>query len=166
MKSTSRSTNKASGKAAKNSAKPRTKPALTLAVQYAIEDAALPPRPGVRRWVRAALTGAAEITVRFVGVEEGRDLNARYRGKDKPTNVLSFPYARAPRLQGDLVLCLPVALDEAAAQGKPVEAHFAHLVVHGMLHLQGHDHETAGEARAMEEKERDILALLGYPDPY
>ncbi len=158
MKSTSRNT--------KNSAIPRVKPVLSLAVQYATVDAGLPSRTSVRRWVRATLTGAAEITVRFSDREESRLLNTRYRGKDKPTNVLSFPYAREPQLQGDLVLCLPVVLDEAATQGKPVEAHFAHLVVHGMLHLQGYDHETAGDARRMEEKEREILALLGYPDPY
>lgn len=154
------------GISAKNSVISQAKPKLSLAVQYAVKDAALPVRPSVRRWVRAALCAAAEITVRFVDAQESRALNARYRGKDKPTNVLSFPYAREPLLQGDLVLCLPVVLDEAAAQGKPVEAHFAHLVVHGILHLLGYDHEAANDARTMEEKEREILARLGYPDPY
>jgi probable rRNA maturation factor len=116
--------------------------------------------------VRAAHPDAAELTVRFVDAEEGRQLNAQYRGKDYATNVLSFPYAREPVLAGDLVLCLPVVLREAATQGKTVAAHFAHLVVHGMLHLQGYDHENSAEARRMEQRERDILARLGYPDPY
>ncbi|GMU48039.1 MAG: hypothetical protein AMXMBFR31_02650 [Candidatus Desulfobacillus denitrificans] len=116
--------------------------------------------------MRATSPGAAELTVRFVDAEEGRSLNAHYRGRDYATNVLSFPYAREPVLSGDLVLCLPLVLREAAAQGKPAAAHFAHLVVHGMLHLQGYDHETAAEARIMEQKEREILARLGYPDPY
>jgi probable rRNA maturation factor len=135
-------------------------------VQFAAQAAPLPTRAEVRKWVRAAHPGAAELTVRFVDAEEGRALNARYRGKDYATNVLTFPYAREPLLSGDLVLCAPVVLREAAEQGKAAAAHFAHLVVHGMLHLQGHDHEKAAEARAMEQKEREILARLGYPDPY
>ncbi|MEZ5615907.1 MAG: rRNA maturation RNase YbeY [Rhodocyclaceae bacterium] len=139
---------------------------LRLAVQHAVRDVALPPRSAVRRWVRATHPGAAELTVRFVDAEEGRALNAQYRGKDRATNVLSFPYAREPALVGDLVLCLPVVLREAQEQGKPVAAHFAHLVVHGMLHLLGYDHETGPDARAMEDREREILAGLGYPDPY
>lgn len=135
-------------------------------MQFAAQAAPLPTRAEVRKWVRAAHPGAAELTVRFVDAEEGRALNARYRGKDYATNVLTFPYAREPLLSGDLVLCAPVVLREAAEQGKAAAAHFAHLVVHGMLHLQGHDHEKAAEARAMEQKEREILARLGYPDPY
>jgi probable rRNA maturation factor len=135
-------------------------------VQYAVEDAALPTRAEVRKWVRAAAPGAAEVTVRFVAEEEGRALNARFRGRDYATNVLSFPYAREPALAGDLVLCPPVALAEARSQGKAAAAHFAHLVVHGMLHLQGYDHESADEARVMEDQEREILARLGFPDPY
>lgn len=135
-------------------------------MQFAAQAAPLPTRADVRKWVRAAHPGAAELTVRFVDAEEGRALNARYRGKDYATNVLTFPYAREPLLSGDLVLCAPVVLREAAEQGKAAAAHFAHLVVHGMLHLQGHDHEKAAEARAMEQKEREILARLGYPDPY
>ena len=126
----------------------------------------MPARGELRRWVRATEPGAAEVTVRFVDAEEGRSLNAQYRGKNYATNVLTFAYARQPVLSGDLVLCLPVVLREAAEQGKRADAHFAHLVVHGMLHLQGYDHETGAEARAMEQMERDILARLGYPDPY
>jgi probable rRNA maturation factor len=139
---------------------------LNLAVQYAARDEALPLRAEVRRWVRATQPGAAELTVRFVDAEEGRRLNARFRGKDYATNVLTFPYAREPLLAGDLVLCLPVVLKEAAEQGKPPAAHFAHLIVHGMLHLQGYDHESGADARVMEHREREILARLGYPDPY
>jgi probable rRNA maturation factor len=139
---------------------------LSLSVQYATKAEGLPTRTEVRKWVRATHPGAAELTVRFVDAEEGRSLNAQYRGKDYATNVLTFPYAREPVLAGDLVLCLPVVLREAAEQGKPAPAHFAHLVVHGMLHLQGYDHVTATDARAMEGRECEILASLGYPDPY
>jgi probable rRNA maturation factor len=135
-------------------------------VQYAVRESSLPTRAEVRKWVRATRPGAAEVTVRFVDAEEGRALNAQYRGKDHATNVLTFPYAREPALSGDLVLCLPVVLREAAQQGKTASAHFAHLVVHGMLHLEGYDHETGAEARIMEQMERDILDRLGYPDPY
>ena len=139
---------------------------LSLSIQYAVKDDSLPTRAEVRKWVRATRPGATELTVRFVEAEEGRRLNAQFRGKDYATNVLTFPYAREPVLAGDLVLCLPVVLREAAEQGKPATAHFAHLVVHGMLHLQGYDHETGADARAMERMERGILARLGFPDPY
>lgn len=105
--------------------------------------------------------------MRFVEADEGRTLNRTFRNKDYATNVLSFAYETAPRIVGDLVICLPVVLDEAKAQKKSAEAHFAHLVVHGMLHLQGYDHETgAADAVRMEAKEREVLARLGYPDPY
>jgi len=146
--------------------KPATPARLSLSVQYAVREASLPTRAEVRKWVRASRPGAAEVTVRFVDAEEGRALNARYRGKDYATNVLTFPYSREHALSGDLVLCRPVVLREAAEQGKTAAAHFAHLVVHGMLHLQGYDHETGADARIMERMERDILDRLGYPDPY
>ncbi len=93
-------------------------------------------------------------------------LNCEYRGKDHATNVLSFPYETEPSLLGDLVICPPVVAREASEQGKSLAAHYAHLTVHGMLHLQGWDHENDGDAQAMEEKEAKILAALGYPDPY
>ena len=93
-------------------------------------------------------------------------LNREYRGKDHPTNVLSFPYEIGPLLLGDLVICPPVVAREASEQGKPLAAHYAHLTVHGMLHLQGWDHESDDDARAMEEEEAKILAALDYPDPY
>ena len=140
---------------------------LNLSVQYACKDPALPSRPLIRRWVRASVDGAAEVTVRFVEAEEGRLLNRNYRGKDAPTNVLSFAYGTTPALAGDLVICLPVVLREAQEQGKSAEAHFAHLIVHGMLHLCGYEHETgAADAERMEAKEQEILARLGYPNPY
>jgi probable rRNA maturation factor len=120
----------------------------------------------VRRWVRAALEGDAAVTVRFVGSIEGRALNAEYRGKDYATNVLTFVYDDESPRAGDVVLCAPVVRKEADAQGKPLAAHYAHLVVHGMLHLQGHDHERAADAAIMEARETAILATLGIPDPY
>ncbi len=139
---------------------------LSLCVQYALNKEGLPSRNDIRRWVRATRPVAATVTVRFVDREEGRALNTQYRGKDYATNVLSFVYAPPPDMTGDLVICAPVVLREAAEQRKAVDAHFAHLIVHGMLHLQGYNHEHAAEARIMEQQERDILARLGYPDPY
>ncbi|HEX5392309.1 MAG TPA: rRNA maturation RNase YbeY [Rhodocyclaceae bacterium] len=140
---------------------------LSLAVQYACKDEALPSRPRIRRWTKAALERPAEVTIRFVDAEEGQALNRDYRGKDYATNVLSFPYETEPAVMGDLVVCLPVVQREAQEQGKPIDAHFAHLIVHGILHLHGYDHETSKkDAEAMESKERTILARLGYPDPY
>jgi len=139
---------------------------LDLSVQYALPVEGLPTRQQIRAWVRAAEPGAARVTVRFVDREEGQGLNAEYRGKDYATNVLSFPYETDPILLGDLVLCWPVVADEAKAQGISTETHCAHLIVHGILHLQGWDHETDAEAEEMEAEERDILASLGYPDPY
>ena len=121
----------------------------------------------VRKWVGAALQGPAEIAVRVVGAEEGRALNRQYRGKDYATNVLTFDYAREPVVSADLVLCAPVVEREAKEQGKTLEAHYAHLLVHGALHAQGYDHE-AGEREAMEMEAAEILVLgvLGYPNPY
>jgi len=105
--------------------------------------------------------------VRIVGAAEARRLNRRYRGNDYPTNVLSFRYALSARLvHGDIVLCAPVIAREARVQGKSVESHFAHLTVHGLLHLQGHDHEGARDAARMEALEKKALSRLGYPDPY
>ena len=121
----------------------------------------------VRRWARAALKVSAEITVRIVGAAEARVLNRRYRGRDYAANVLSFPYtSRHGLVPGDIVLCYPVIAREALAQGKSLEAHFAHLIVHGLLHLQGHRHAGRREAAHMETLEKKLLAKLGYPDPY
>ena len=147
---------------------PRTRlPDLTLSVQYPGGKADAPTRAEVRRYVRASCAWPAEITVRFVDPAEGQQLNAQFRGKDYATNVLSFPYVQGEQIVGDLALCTEVALREAAEQGKTATDHLAHLIVHGMLHLQGHDHESGPrEARAMEALERAILASLGISDPY
>lgn len=139
---------------------------IQLSVQRAVREAMIPKRAMILQWLRAACPPPIELTVRFVGEAEGRQLNYAYRGKDYATNVLSFPYDRVPIVRGDLVLCVPVVLREAAAQGKAVDAHFAHLIVHGLLHLLGFDHETEAEAAAMEARESAILARLGLPDPY
>jgi probable rRNA maturation factor len=137
-----------------------------LTVQYGCDRQVAPTRAELRRWARAALPGAGQVTIRLVDEEEGRALNHQYRGKDYATNVLSFAYGEMPVVHGDLVLCLPVALREAASQRKTPAAHLAHLVVHGMLHLQGFDHEDDDDALRMEEREREVLAALGLPDPY
>ncbi|MDP2823919.1 MAG: rRNA maturation RNase YbeY [Sulfuritalea sp.] len=142
-------------------------PELRLSVQYPAGRDKAPTRPQIRRWVRAACATPAEVTVRFVGSEEGQALNRDYRGKDYATNVLSFPYESGAQINGDLVLCLPVVEREAQEQCKSQEARFAHLIVHGMLHLQGYDHETGKDAAEhMEAVEREIMDALGYPDPY
>jgi len=138
---------------------------LSLAVQYAAAGEGIPTRAQVRRWVAAALEQNAEITVRFVDEAEGRELNRDYRQKDYATNVLSFVYEVEP-VQGDLVICVPVVAREAQEQGKTLEAHYAHLVVHGALHLQGYDHENDADAEVMEARESAIVTKLGYPDPY
>jgi len=121
----------------------------------------------VRRWARAALKVSAEITVRIVGAAEARSLNRRYRRRDYAANVLSFSYtSQRGMVRGDIVLCSPVIRREALAQGKALDAHFAHLIVHGLLHLQGHRHAGRREAARMEALEKKLLAKLGYPDPY
>jgi len=150
---------------------------LDVAVGYAAPRAGVPAAVSFRKWVAAALEGRirdADLAIRIVDEKEGRALNHHYRGKDCATNVLSFP-AELPEglpkgvklpLLGDLVLCAPVVVREAREQRKPVNAHYAHLTVHGCLHLLGWDHEDAREAEAMELLEREILAGLGLPDPY
>ena len=121
----------------------------------------------VRRWVGTALQRAAEIAVRVVGEEEGRELNRQYRGKDYATNVLTFDYAREPMVMADIVLCGPVVQREAVDQGKTLKEHYAHLLVHGTLHAQGWEHETnERDALAMEALEILLLGTLGFADPY
>ena len=148
------------------------RPALTLSLQFGRFDTverhrrALP-RHRVSRWLKAALQRDAELTVRVVDTEEGRALNQGYRGRDYATNVLTFAYSQAPTVQADLVLCAPVVAREAREQGKTLADHYAHLLVHGALHAQGHDHEESrAQARAMERLETAILADLGVADPY
>lgn len=144
---------------------PKRLPELSLSVQYACNADLLPSRSQVRRWIRAACSQPAAVTVRFVDADEGRALNRDYRGKDYATNVLSFPYESSP-VAGDLVVCAPVVAAEAAERGLAAEAHHAHLIVHGMLHLQGYDHLTPEQAEVMESLETAILGNLGIADPY
>jgi probable rRNA maturation factor len=146
----------------------RRLPRLDLALQYAAPRTGLPARASVAAWVQAALERAARITVRFVGAAEARHLNRRYRRRDYAANVLAFRYSapRARSIEGDIVLCAPVVAREAREQAKAPRAHYAHLAVHGALHLQGFDHATARGAARMEARERRILARLGFADPY
>lgn len=139
-----------------------------MAVQYAVSRAGLPGRVSIERWASAAVGGRrAAVTVRFAGAAEARALNRAYRGEDHATNVLAFPYpGAAPGLAGDIVLCAPMVAREARAQGKAVHAHYAHLLVHGLLHLRGYDHLRPRDAAVMEACETRILRRLGFPDPY
>jgi probable rRNA maturation factor len=139
---------------------------LSLSVQYASAAAGLPSRPQLRRWVNAALRQSAQVTLRIVDEAEGRELNKSYRGKDYATNVLTFTYDNELPLQGDIVLCAPVVAREAQEQRKELAAHYAHLVIHAILHLQGYEHEAEQEASEMENLETAIMAKLGYADPY
>ena len=143
------------------------RPELTLSLQFADPSHRLNlPRHKVARWIRAALSAPAEITVRVVDAEEGRSLNREYRGKDYSTNVLTFDYSREPIVSADLILCAPVVAEEARKQMIPLEAHYAHLLVHGTLHAQGYDHEGDDEAQEMEALETEIVMRLGFKDPY
>ena len=147
-------------------------PQLSLSLQFSDLTDAAPhraalPRHKVTRWIRHALDGDGEITVRIVDAEEGQALNRDYRGKDYATNVLTFDYATEPVVMADLVLCAPVVAREAKELKKPLAEHYAHLLVHGTLHAQGWDHETSDEdAEAMEAREIEILAGLGLKNPY
>ena len=143
-----------------------TRPRNRIEIQFAVPRRGLPSAHRLRAWALAARETAGvagPITVRIVGAAEGRRLNRAYRGRDRPTNVLSFAYGGGA---GDLVLCHPVVAREARQQGKPLAAHYAHLVVHGMLHLRGMDHGRSADAARMERAEIRILAALGVPDPY
>jgi len=156
------------------------RPSLRLSLQFADpRHRALLPRHKVARWLRAALAGPAQLAVRIVDAEEGQSLNRDYRGKDYATNVLTFAYGEgdveggaaasdddSPGIVADVILCAPVVEREAGEQGKTLEEHYAHLLVHGALHAQGHDHEAPAEAAAMEQREREVLARLGFADPY
>ncbi len=148
-------------------------PGVELAVQILSDSATVPGEERLRAWVIAALQQQEvdrEITIRIVNQPESQSLNAQYRDQDKPTNVLSFPADLPAGVDhpwlGDLVICAPLVECEATEQGKEVQEHWAHLVIHGVLHLLGHDHQQADEAKAMEALETTILASLGYPNPY
>jgi probable rRNA maturation factor len=145
--------------------------ALTLSLQFGkLPDAELHraalPRHKVARWMRHALASDAEITVRVVDASEGQALNREYRKKNYATNVLTFDYTLEPLVTADLVLCAPVVAQEAQDQGKTLQAHYAHLIVHGALHAQGWDHELDEDAQVMELREAEILARLGFENPY
>ncbi len=140
-------------------------PQLKLSIQRATQRET-PSRSQFLRWVKAALNMDTEVTIRIVSANEGRALNAAYRGKDYATNVLTFPLTEEPHLMGDIILCAPVVEKEAREQGKDLMAHYAHMTVHGILHLHGYDHETEAQAELMEALEVETLRKLGYANPY
>ncbi|WP_028775247.1 rRNA maturation RNase YbeY [Shewanella waksmanii] len=146
---------------------------LDLDLQYAIDDPQLPERENFELWVKTALRDTmaqAELTIRIVDEQESQSLNHSYRGKDKPTNVLSFPFEAPPEIEipllGDLVICAPVVKNEAIEQKKTLQAHWAHMVVHGCLHLLGYDHIEDDEAEEMESLETLLIQQLGFENPY
>lgn len=166
----------------------RANPAGEISIQFATARKGVPHSRSLRQWAASALRGipvtaglrkelrnGVSLAIRIVGAAESRRLNAAWRGKDKPTNVLSFPSGLAGSQQtvagdpfplGDLVICAPVVAREAREQGKSLQAHWAHMVVHGVLHLLGYDHEVARDAGFMEAREMSLMAKFGYPNPY
>jgi len=146
--------------------KPSRAPELELTVQNGTRTARLPTPATFKKWLRAALARSARVTLRIVGAREARLLNHHYRGRDYATNVLTFIYSDGHPLAGDIAICAPVVAREARLRGIGRDAHYAHLTVHGALHLQGYDHERASEAGRMERLEVRILARLGYANPY
>jgi len=136
-----------------------------IVIQRASRAAHIPSDAKLRRWARAALAREAQVAVRYVAETEGRRLNREFRGRDYATNVLTFVYGAKP-LAGDIVICAPVVAREAREQGKNLDGHHAHMLVHGLLHLQGFDHESDRDAQRMERRERAVLARLGFEDPY
>ncbi len=141
-------------------------PKLHASIQFASEEQHLPTPSQFRKWAKAALRVDTEVTIRIVDEAEGRELNRTYRGKDYATNVLTFPLTEEPYLMGDIIICAPVVAKEAKEQHKDLLAHYAHLTVHGILHLHGYDHETDAQAELMEGLETAIVTKLGYASPY
>ncbi|NOT14100.1 MAG: rRNA maturation RNase YbeY [Methylotenera sp.] len=141
-------------------------PQLFATIQNTSTQTMLPTARQFRQWAKVALRIDTEVTIRLVDEEEGRALNRHYRGKDYATNVLTFPLTETPHLIGDIIICAPVVAQEAKAQNKSLTAHYAHLTVHGILHLHGYDHETEAQATLMEGIETAIITKLGYPSPY
>ena len=147
-----------------------------LDIQFAVDDDGLPRRATIERWVAAAFAGVGSppgpLSIRVVDEPEARELNARFRGRNAATNVLSFPTDAdgwppgEPRSFGDVVVCAPLLARQADEAGRPVEEHWCHIVVHGVLHLLGYDHQNDSDALEMEQTEREVLATLGFPDPY
>ncbi len=141
-------------------------PQLDFSLQLASQATDIPDAATFRRWVRAALRVDTSLAIRIVDAEEGQALNAAYRGKDYATNVLTFPLSEEPYLMGDIVICAPVVAREAVEQGKPLLAHYAHMTVHGVLHLHGYDHEVDAQAELMEAMEIAVMHKLGFANPY
>lgn len=141
-------------------------PQLDFSLQLASQAADIPSAVQFKRWVRAALRVETSLTIRVVDEDEGRQLNASYRGKDYATNVLTFPLTEEPLLMGDIIICAPVVAREAIEQGKSLLAHYAHMTVHGVLHLHGYDHEVDAQADLMEAMEIAIMHKLGFTNPY
>jgi len=141
-------------------------PKLQASIQLASDENHLPSPAQFRKWAKAALRVDTEVTIRIVDEAEGRELNRTYRGKDYATNVLTFPLTEEPYLMGDIIICAPVVAKEAKEQHKDLLAHYAHLTVHGILHLHGYDHETDAQAELMEGLETAIVTKLGYASPY
>lgn len=157
---------KSSGRASEFSEEIGKEAKLELSIQYATPTRSAPTRTQFRKWIKAALMRDAQIVLRIVRESEGRRLNREFRNKDYATNVLTFVYSHDRPLCGDIVLCAPVVEKEARQQHKHLAAHYAHLTVHGVLHLQGYDHESDESAAVMEQLETGIVMKLGYDDPY
>lgn len=141
-------------------------PQLHASIQFATQAQQLPTASQLRKWAKATLRVDTEVTIRIVDEAEGRSLNRTYRNKDYATNVLTFPLTEEPYLMGDIIICAPVVEKEAKEQHKDLFAHYAHLTVHGILHLHGYDHEIEAQAELMEGLETAIVTKLGYPNPY
>ena len=141
-------------------------PQLVISIQIVSELANTPEKSQFKKWAQAALRVDTEATIRIVDAQEALELNSTYRGKDYATNVLTFPLTEEPVLMGDIIICAPVVAAEANSQHKDLMAHYAHLTVHGVLHLCGFDHETEPQAELMESLEVQILTKLGYANPY
>ena len=141
-------------------------PQLAITLQNVSTFENIPTKNDFKKWVKAALRIDTEVTIRIVDSEEARALNHEYRGKDYATNVLTFPLTEEPHLIGDIILCAEVIAQEAIMQNKSLNAHYAHLTVHGILHLHGYDHETEAQAILMEAIETQIVTKLGYADPH
>ena len=139
---------------------------LKFSLQIASKMAEIPAKNLFKKWAKAALRVDTEVTIRLVDEAEGRALNLAYRNKDYATNVLTFTITETPHLMGDIVICAPIVASEAAEQDKTIAAHFAHLTVHGILHLHGYDHEIEAQAELMEAIEIQIMTKLGYANPY
>ncbi len=141
-------------------------PKLSIVIQIASNQSNLPTRAQFRKWAKATIRVDTAVTIRIVDEAEGRELNKMYRVKDYATNVLTFPLTEEPHLMGDIIICAPVVTAEALAQNKTIDAHYAHLTVHGILHLHGYDHEVEAQAELMESLETAIVCKLGYANPY